>query len=261
MAQAGQHFHQARDDPGEQHGFLEVYNGAGHYDAQKIFENWADPLDIVDPGTGIKSYPCCGGTHASLDAMITLRDRCQPEIADVESIHGRVHARRLAHINRADPQSDLDAKFSIHYCLARALMEGRVVVEHFENDAHRDPAVRAMMKKITVEPYVNPPPDIGDHYAVDIVVTMKSGQSHQIHQARPCGRIPAEPVPPARRKSKFESCAGRVLPAERVAQLHAALEDLENIKSIQEVALLLMTRPDSPAKGGAQSVRRAASRG
>ncbi|MBI3068335.1 MAG: MmgE/PrpD family protein [Betaproteobacteria bacterium] len=220
-------------------GFFNVYNDAGTFDAQKIFEGWAEPLDIVRPGTGIKLYPCCGSAHASIDAMITLRGKYQPAPEEVERIHARIHARRLVHINRPDPQSALDAKFSVQYCVARALLEGKVVVGHFGSDAFHDPAVRAVMRKIEVEPYTNPPPDAGDHYAVDLTVTMRSGAQHSVRVERPCGRSPEDPVPPERLKAKFESCAGRALPPRQVARLHAALEDLENAASMRDVAALI----------------------
>lgn len=220
-------------------GFFNVYNGTGTFDARKIFEGWAAPLDIVRPGTGIKLYPCCGSAHASIDAMITLREKHQPAPGEVERVHARIHARRLAHINRPDPQSALDAKFSVQYCVARALLEGKIVVGHFENDAFHDPAVRAVMRKIEVEPYTNPPPDASDHYAVELAVTMRSGVQHTVRVECPCGRSPEDPVPPERLKAKFVSCAERALPSRQVAQLHAALENLENVASMRDIAALI----------------------
>ena len=53
----------------------------------------------------------------------------------IERIDAWTPARRLAHTNRPEPNSGLDAKFSVQYCVARALLEGRIVFEHFEGDA------------------------------------------------------------------------------------------------------------------------------
>lgn len=231
-------------------GFLNLFNGAGHYDVQKIFESWANPLDIVRPGTGIKLYPCCGSAHASIDAMISLREKHRPVAADVAHVKARIHSRRLVHINRPDPSSDLDAKFSAHYCLARALMEGRVVVDHFENDVHRDATVRALMAKVEAEGYVNPPPDVGDHYAVDLTVTMRGGEQYHVRVERPCGRTPEEPTPPERLKAKFDSCAGRALPAPQVQQLHATLEKLETVADLSTLAEAFVATPARAAASG-----------
>src|SRR4029077_5316506 len=39
-------------------GFLEVFNGAGTYDAARILERWGEPYDIVRPGLAVKQHPC-----------------------------------------------------------------------------------------------------------------------------------------------------------------------------------------------------------
>ena len=53
-------------------GFLEVFNGAGHYDIGRILAKWGTPWDIEMPGIAIKQYPCCLSTQAVVDAMIRL---------------------------------------------------------------------------------------------------------------------------------------------------------------------------------------------
>lgn len=216
-------------------GFLNVFNGAGNFDIARMFADWASPFDIERPGTGIKLYPCCGSTHASIDAAIALADPSPVDPADVERIDVRIHARRVPHINRPDPQSDLDAKFSVQYCIARALLERKVVVDHFENGAFDDPAVRQLMQKTHVEPYTNPPPDVGDHYAIELTVTLRSGKKLAMRRERPCGRAPDDPTPPDSLKAKFESCAARALDDVRTSRLYAALNDLENVASVRDV--------------------------
>ena len=86
-----------------------------------------------------RSMPCC---------ICARRTALSPErVAKVESW---THPRRLAHTNRPNPQSGLDGKFSIQYVLARALMHGIVSMEHFTDDAVRDPATRALMARVHV---------------------------------------------------------------------------------------------------------------
>jgi hypothetical protein len=78
-------------------GFFEVFNGPGKYDADKVFENWADPLDIVDPGLGIKQFPCCGSTHMAISMMLNLVEKhgLTPEM--VRHIQIYSHPQRLPH--------------------------------------------------------------------------------------------------------------------------------------------------------------------
>src|SRR5215468_11061701 len=54
-------------------GFFAVFNGEGHFDADRILAEWAKPFDLADPGIAFKRHPCCGSTHPAADAMLHLR--------------------------------------------------------------------------------------------------------------------------------------------------------------------------------------------
>lgn len=216
-----------------QQGFLEVFNGAGHYEAGRILADWGSPYQIEAPGVGVKLYPCCGSTHCPIDGALTLAARHRVRADDVERIVARIHARRLPHTNRPDPQSGLEAKFSVQYCIARALVDGRVSVEHFEGDAHRDPAVRRLMSKVRIEPYTEIAADTGDTYPVAFTVTLRSGEEVTHRQPRPSGRSPGDPVPADRLEAKFRSCVTRVLPQDDTHALLAALNDLEGVADVR----------------------------
>jgi len=52
-------------------GFLDVFNGPGTYDTQRMLADWYAPLEVDGGGEpGLKPYPCCGSTHASIARMI-----------------------------------------------------------------------------------------------------------------------------------------------------------------------------------------------
>jgi len=222
-------------------GYFNVFNGAGNFVPERIFEEWGRPYDLERPGLGIKLYPCCGSTHGPIDAALTLAAKYDIKPDDVERIDLAIHARRLVHVNRPDPQSGLDAKFSVQYCIARALTDRKVVVDHFEGDSYSDPAVRALTQKVRAESYTNPAPDVGDHYRVELAVTLRSGAKHSHTQMRPCGRMPEDPTPPERLAAKFESCAGRALDGAKVSRVLAALRELESVPRVRDLAATLQT--------------------
>ena len=222
-------------------GFLNVFNGPGTFDAEKILDHWADPLDIVDPGIAFKQYPCCGSTHSAIDATLEIvRDHpIDPE--RVSRVECRTHARRLKHTNRPDPQSALEAKFSVQYCVARALMHGRVLLEHFEGIAFRDPEARRLTARVHAEPYSEAQFDASNHFGAEVAVTVDSGQTYSAKVEAALGRISSSPIPPELLKAKFEDCAGKVLSSERVAQLHASIERLEQLRSVREMTAIIAT--------------------
>ena len=81
-------------------GYFELFNGAGNYHVEKILANWANPLDVLSPGIGLKQYPCCASTHSAIDAALVLRERHQltpARIAKIENICGLKCSRPLDH--------------------------------------------------------------------------------------------------------------------------------------------------------------------
>lgn len=219
-------------------GFLEVFNGAGHYDAAKILAGWADPLDIVHPGLGLKLYPCCGSTHAPIDVSLALKRRHDIRPEAIERIDIRIHPRRLPHTDRPAPGSDLEAKFSVQYCIARAFVGGKVLVEHFENAAFRDSAVQALLPRIHVIPYTD---YVGgpDHYATEMTVALRSGEKHFLRIERPRGRVPEEPADPQAIRDKFESCAARMLPPADARSLYERVLALEHVDDVRALSAIL----------------------
>jgi len=76
-------------------GFLNAFNGPGRYEAERIFEDWANPLEVISPTMGLKQFPCCGSTHPAIAAMLALREREGIRDDDVRRIEIMPHPRRL----------------------------------------------------------------------------------------------------------------------------------------------------------------------
>jgi 2-methylcitrate dehydratase PrpD len=153
----------------------------------------------------------------------------------VERVDSWTHARRLAHTNRPEPNSELDAKFSVQYCLARALSDGRVSLEHFEGDSYRDPAVRALLPRIHAAPHPDMSMDSTEHFGAEVRVTLTDGRVLTARVARPLGRGPENPLPPELLEAKFLNCAARALAMERAKRLLALLHDVDSLDDMRRV--------------------------
>jgi 2-methylcitrate dehydratase PrpD len=221
-------------------GFLLVFNGAGNFDADAILQDWGRPFDIVRPGLGIKQHPCCGSTHPAVDAMLALRAEQAIVPGKVARIDSWTHPRRLAHTDRPDPQSGLDAKFSVQYCLARALLDGQIRLDHFEGEAFRDPAVRALMRRIEAAPH--PDTEAADRQlGAEVRITFDDGRTIAKQVGAALGRGPDNPLPQAALHAKFADCAGRALPAAQVAQVQHSLQQLDDAPSLRAVVATIAT--------------------
>ena len=216
-------------------GFFEVFNGPGTYDAARIFDTWADPLDIIDPGLGIKQFPCCGSTHMAITMMLNLKEKhdLTPEQARHVQIYS--HPQRLPHTNRPTVSSALEAKFSVQYCVARALMHGKVLLEHFEGDAWADPQAQTLLDVMEVGPH----PTMTDlPWCAEVIVDTTDGQrlAEKIDYLMMRGK--ENPMSDTEMWVKFEDCVSRVLPAEQITRLFDALRAFDTLTSVRELTAL-----------------------
>lgn len=227
-------------------GFLDVYNGAGNYDESKLLDGWANPFNIFRPGLAIKQHPCCGSTHSSIDTMLALRVQHGLTPDNVAKILTQTHPHRLAHTNRPDPKTGLDAKFSVQYVVSRALMHGQIRIEHFEDDAHNDADARAIMGRLTSEPHPRAD-DFDVPVFAEVTVTLTNGEVVSKILPEPIGRSPDSPYPPGAVRAKFTDCARRALPEDIVEQLADQIDTLETLDDIR-VLTGLMDTPSAAAE-------------
>jgi 2-methylcitrate dehydratase PrpD len=225
-------------------GFFNVFNGPGNYDAAKILPAWATPLDIVKPGIAIKQYPCCGSTHSALDAALGLAREHKPAADDIERIDVWTHTRRLEHTNRPQPKSDLDAKFSVQYCMTRAFLDRRIAIEHFEGTAHEEPAIRKLLPRVYAAPYTTAQFPAENHFGAEVKVSLRGGKVLSAKVDQPFGRTTDNPLPASLLKEKFDNCAARALPAERVGPLYSAIQGFENLKEARELTAIIAGEAD-----------------
>ena len=116
-----------------------------------------------------KPYACCKGTHPTLDAARELYG----EIKDrpIEAIKLQVNEMHARIANKRQPETPLDAKFSVAYCAAIGLngyqgMPGDFSSEHITNDNVKD-----LESRVTVDADDN----IGKHQ-VQMTITLKDGE-------------------------------------------------------------------------------------
>ena len=223
-------------------GFLHVYNGPGNHDAEQIFSNWADPLEVTGPEMGLKQFPCCGSTHPAILMMLALRADEGVSAQNVRHIEIMPHRRRLTHTDNPDPRTSLAAKFSVQYAVARALHDGAVRLRHFEGDAHHDPDIRSLMARTITRPH----PDMADtsekQFGAEVRVTLDDGRVVSRRVDGLVGRGGDNPMSPRELWQKFQDCAGRALAKQDLLPLFDRLESLETIANVRNIARMLARR-------------------
>ena len=113
-------------------GFLNLFNGEGQHDPEAIGRTAGITWDLVDPGPIIKIYPCCGLIHSALDAVLDLREREGIDPADVVDVEVLFHEFIPGVMNVDVPDTPYAAKFSVPYCVATTLLDGRCDLRSFD---------------------------------------------------------------------------------------------------------------------------------
>lgn len=216
-------------------GFLEVFNGAGHYDIGRILAKWGTPWEIEMPGIAIKQYPCCLSTQAVVDAMLRLVREHDLRPDAVARVDARLSARRLEHTNRPAPRSALDAKLSAQYVLARALVDREVTLSHFEGESHRDAAIRETMERVHLRPLDDATLAREGDFFADIAVALRAGGAITGSIDRPAGHHAGVPLEADKLKAKYEACVHRHLTDAQREGLYEAVQSFERIASIREL--------------------------
>ncbi len=222
-------------------GFLDVFNGPGTYDIERMLADWYAPLEVEGGGEpGLKPYPCCGSAHASINRMVHLARTHDLTPERVEMIEIMPHPRRLPHTDNPDPRTPLAAKFSIQYVVARALADRAVRLEHFEGEAQFDPTIRELMARTRARPHPEMADDSPLQWGAEVVVTTRDGQRlasrlDDFERRGPGGT----PMTVEELWEKFSDCALRSLERDKVGPLFDRLSRIEALGDIGDLMRLL----------------------
>lgn len=223
-------------------GWFRVYNGDGTYFPERSFEGWGSPWEIESSENGLKQFPCCGSTHPAITMALKLRkeEALAPEaIAGIEIL---AHRRRLPHTNNPNPVTPLQAKFSIQYATARALVDGAVRIRDFEGEAVMEERVRRFLPLIKTAAHPEMPDDSPKQFGAEVIVTTKDGRRLARRIDHLVCRGGDYPMTDEELFEKFEDCAGRALAHDQIMPLFERLETLEKVADINQMTKLLEPR-------------------
>ena len=106
--------------------------------------------EILDTGVTVKLYPSCAATHPPLDVLLDLKRRHSFTDQDVEAIEVEVDSMTPRLLIYDRPSSGLEAKFSMPFCAAAAVVFGHPTIDTFDLPCIRDPRVQALMPRVTL---------------------------------------------------------------------------------------------------------------
>jgi 2-methylcitrate dehydratase PrpD len=208
--------------------------GEGEFVPETVVQDFGAPYEIITPGIGVKPYPACRQAHRAIDAMLHLVHMYHLQPDDVSEIICHISARMRDFLVHHQPQTGLAGKFSMEYCLAAALLHGKLGLAQFSDASVRDPRAQALMQRVRLTHPDQDKPN-WDTPVPDVVeVVLHSGARQHQRIEVPKGD-PDQPLTWAELVAKFQDCAATVLPdgqIEEAMQHIARLEELPTLKPL-----------------------------
>jgi len=169
-------------------GFLAAVSPEGHVKRQTPVKTRYGMWRIVDRGLSVKKYPTCFFTHRALDAMLTLLQQSPvtpDQIARIDVLISREHATIL-HNHR--PTTGLQAKFSIEFAMACALVRGKVGLAELDDAVVTAPDIQQCLARVHVTHSAEYDPIWqGAARADQVTLTLRDGRqlvSQRVRQAK-----------------------------------------------------------------------------
>jgi 2-methylcitrate dehydratase PrpD len=213
-------------------GFCNLFAGRGVYDLKDLTDNLGKPFDVSHPGVQLKKYPCCGSTHPTLDTVFKLMQEHPFRPEEVEGVECEVHPDRIHILVHPNPQSGLEGKFSVEYCLATAILRGRVSLTDFADERLQDESVRSFLPKIKAsqQPALKP-------WDMRLRIKLRDGRVLEKKGSRSPGITAWEDL-----AAKYRDCLSAVLAPEQVEKSLHMIQELEKVKNISEIIETLVAK-------------------
>lgn len=227
-------------------GYWAVFGRDSRCLAESFESSLGSPFDIVSPGLNVKAYPCCASTHAAIDAVLSVREGLSAD--DVERVDVSVPYTAPLILIHHRPSDPLSAKFSLEYCVAAALLDGPVTLEHFTQTSVNRPDLQSLLRRVT---HIVPPEWNHDDGTVRtglarVDVQLKGGTIRHGETTAVLGS-PARPLSDDELEAKFISCASLIWDTDKSQHTLETLRRLDQLPSIRELGSVLSHSYNTPS--------------
>jgi 2-methylcitrate dehydratase PrpD len=109
---------------------------AATHDATRVTDGLGERWKVVE--NCYKLHSCCGHTHTAIDVALDVRSRRgwqeDDALRDIVSVDVETYGPGYEIVKEQNPGTPYRAKFSLAYCVAAALIEGKVGLDQFSRD-------------------------------------------------------------------------------------------------------------------------------
>jgi 2-methylcitrate dehydratase PrpD len=219
-------------------GFLAAVSPKGEVDRTsptKVGSEWR----ILSQGLSVKKYPLCYCTHRALDGALDLLAKEAVSAKDVKSVVVSTSRRNSMILRNARPQTGLEAKFSMQFAMASAIVAKRAGLDELTDAFVQRPEVQALLPKVKVAPDDRPDAKRSGAAPWDQVV-IETVDGRRLESARVTDERGSPELPLSREElwAKFERCLAVGNPKLQARSVFDGLMAIERQSDVRAFAAL-----------------------
>jgi 2-methylcitrate dehydratase PrpD len=211
----------------------------GGYDANAIAGKLGKPWTFAEPGISIKPHPSGSLTHPGMTEMLRLLREHDIQAKDVVRVRvGTNHNMPNALIHHR-PTNELQAKFSMEFCMAILLLEGRAGLNEFTDAVVLRPDVQQMIAKVDFG--VDPEAEAAGYHKMTTLIDIELANGRKLSGRADFGKgSPAMPMSYDEVADKFrENAEFAKFPAKKAESVVSMVRDFESLPSVSSLMALL----------------------
>lgn len=183
-----------------------------------------EPLLITRHGYRVKRFPNCGGAHRAMDLLLQIMQQQQLSGEQILRVEVHAPAANLNNLFYPQPQTGLQAKFSLPYALACLLENGCAGLHDFTDAAVLRSEVLRHSSKIEQYPIAA----LESVTPTVVIVHCVNERSYRAETMMPQGSI-KYPFPTSQYWRKFDECSAALLSQQHRKELRMALDQFPSL--------------------------------
>jgi 2-methylcitrate dehydratase PrpD len=211
----------------------------GSYDPSAIMDRLGKPWTFASPGVSLKPYPSGSLTHPAMTELARLIEAHKIQAAQVEKVDIGANHNMTTTLLHHQPKTGLEGKFSMEFCLAILLLEGKAGLAQFSNMVVQRPDVQEMIRRINY--YVDPEAESAGYDKMTSILKIHLKDGRIITGRADFGKgSPANPMSFDEAAIKFRGCAEFAeWPKAKTEEIIAFTQALETAHDMSALSPLL----------------------
>ncbi|SFA74337.1 2-methylcitrate dehydratase PrpD [Rhizobium sp. NFR07] len=212
----------------------------GGYDVNAILGKLGAPWTFADPGVSIKPHPSGSLTHPGMTEMLRLIKEHNIRPQDVKHVRVGTNSNMPNALIHHRPKDELQAKFSMEFCMAILLLEGRAGLAEFTDEVVARDDVKAMIEKVDF--VIDDVAEAAGYHLMTTILDIELNDGRKISGRADFGKgSPAFPMTYDEVAGKFrENVSFAGMSGSRADEIVELVRNVEGLPSLDRLSELLI---------------------